>query len=44
MMSHTHQSAPTSCVEANGTRLAHRRFGHGNEITEMPKLHASAHA
>jgi hypothetical protein len=27
MMSHTHQSAPTPCIEANGIRLAYRRFG-----------------
>jgi pimeloyl-ACP methyl ester carboxylesterase len=27
MMSHTHQTAPTQCVEANGIRFAYRRFG-----------------
>src|ERR1700721_534575 len=27
MMIHTHQTAPTQCVEANGIRFAYRRFG-----------------
>lgn len=27
MTQHTHQTAPTRCVEANGIRFAYRRFG-----------------
>src|SRR5580698_2280222 len=27
MITHTHQTAPTQFVEANGTRFAYRRFG-----------------
>jgi hypothetical protein len=27
MTTHTHQTAPTQFVEANGTRFAYRRFG-----------------
>jgi hypothetical protein len=27
MMIHTHQTAPTQFVEANGIRFAYRRFG-----------------
>jgi hypothetical protein len=27
MTSHTHQTAPTQFVEANGIRFAYRRFG-----------------
>jgi pimeloyl-ACP methyl ester carboxylesterase len=27
MTQHTHQTAPTQFVEANGTRFAYRRFG-----------------
>jgi hypothetical protein len=43
MMSHTHRTAPTPCIEANGIRFAYRRFGHGNEITEMPQLQSADH-
>jgi hypothetical protein len=28
MTTHSHQTAPTQFVEANGTRFAYRRFGH----------------
>jgi hypothetical protein len=42
-MSHTQQTAPTPCIEAKGIRFAYRRFGHGNEITEMPQLPGAAH-
>ena len=31
-MIHTHQTAPTQFVEANGIRLAYRRFGKANSV------------
>ena len=31
-MIHTHQTAPTQCVEANGIRFAYRRFGNATGV------------
>jgi len=31
-MIHTHQTAPTQFVEANGVRFAYRRFGKPNGV------------
>jgi hypothetical protein len=31
-MTHTHQTAPTQYVEANGIRFAYRRFGSPNGV------------
>ena len=50
MTSHTHQTAPTQFVEANGIRFACRRFGsaarrapYGRKPTTWPEF-AKAHA
>src|SRR5258708_38080373 len=32
IMNHTHQTAPTEFVEANGIRFAYRRFGKANGV------------
>jgi hypothetical protein len=32
MSEHTHQTAPTQFLEANGIRFAHRRFGKANGV------------
>src|SRR6202171_2696457 len=36
IMIHTHQSAPTQFVEANGIRFAYRRFGNAAGVPGVP--------
>src|ERR1700687_87989 len=38
-MSHTHQTAPTQFVEANGIRFAYRRFGKAGGVPLVFNLH-----
>jgi pimeloyl-ACP methyl ester carboxylesterase len=39
MTSHTHQTAPTQYVEANGIRFAYRRFGKASGVPIVFNLH-----
>ena len=41
MTTHTHQTAPTQFVEANGIRFAYRRFGKAGGVPArlQPALH-----
>jgi len=39
MTRHTHQTAPTQFVEANGIRFAYRRFGHPNSVPLVMNIH-----
>ncbi|WP_109125225.1 alpha/beta hydrolase [Dyella sp. C11] len=39
MTTHTHQTAPTQFVEANGIRFAYRRFGHPNGVPLLFNMH-----
>ena len=39
MTTHTHQTAPTQYVEANGTRFAYRRFGKAGEVPIVFNMH-----
>ena len=39
MTQHTHQTAPTQFVEANGTRFAYRRFGKEGGVPIVFNLH-----
>src|SRR6202166_3785302 len=36
---HTHQTAPTQYVEANGTRFAYRRFGKAGDVPLVFNMH-----
>ena len=36
-MIHTHQTAPTQFVEANGIRFAYRRFGKAGGVPYFPQ-------
>jgi hypothetical protein len=38
-MTHTHLSAPTQFVEANGIRFAYRRFGIEQGVPLLPMQH-----
>ena len=38
-MIHTHQTAPTQFVEANGIRFAYRRFGKAGGVPIVFNLH-----
>ena len=39
MTRHTHQTAPTQFVEANGVRFAYRRFGNPNTVPLVMNIH-----
>src|SRR5216683_89388 len=39
IMIHTHQSAPTQFVEANGIRFAYRRFGKAGGVPLVFNMH-----
>ena len=39
MTNHTHQTAPTQHVEANGTRFAYRRFGKAGDVPLVFNMH-----
>jgi pimeloyl-ACP methyl ester carboxylesterase len=39
MTAHTHQTAPTQYVEANGTRFAYRRFGRAGTVPLVFNMH-----
>src|ERR1700693_877974 len=39
MTNHTHQTAPTQHVEANGTRFAYRRFGRAGGVPLVFNMH-----
>jgi pimeloyl-ACP methyl ester carboxylesterase len=39
MMIHTHQTAPTQFVEANGIRFAYRRFGKPDGVRLVFNMH-----
>ena len=39
MTRHTHQTAPTQFVEANGIRFAYRRFGNANGVPLVMNIH-----
>src|SRR6202020_1022359 len=39
IMIHTHQTAPTQFVEANGIRFAYRRFGKESGVPILMNLH-----
>ena len=39
MTNHTHQTAPTQYVEANGTRFAYRRFGNAGDVPLIFNMH-----
>ena len=39
MTDHTHQTAPTQFVEANGIRFAHRRFGKPGGVPQVFNQH-----
>jgi pimeloyl-ACP methyl ester carboxylesterase len=39
MTQHTHQTAPTQFVEANGIRFAYRRFGKGGSVPVVFNMH-----
>jgi pimeloyl-ACP methyl ester carboxylesterase len=39
MTRHTHQTAPTQFVEANGIRFAYRRFGNSNGVPLVMNIH-----
>src|SRR5712672_4026676 len=39
MTTHTHQTAPTQFVEANGIRFAYRRFGKASGVPLVFNLH-----
>ncbi len=39
MTRHTHQSAPTQYVEANGIRFAYRRFGNPQGVPLVMNIH-----
>jgi hypothetical protein len=39
MMIHTHQTAPTQFVEANGIRFAYRRFGKPDGVSLVFNMH-----
>ena len=42
-MIHTHQTAPTQFVEANGIRFAYRRFGKAGGVPIVFNLHYLDH-
>ena len=42
-MIHTHQTAPTQFVEANGIRFAYRRFGKAGGVPIVFNLHYIGH-
>jgi hypothetical protein len=43
-MTHTHQTAPTQFVEANGIHFAYRRFGKPNGVPLVFNQHGMAFA